>query len=752
MSKENKTDTGTSSGAGDSAATKSDSTGSNKAAARKKQQQQKNQKSNPPAKKKAQQPPVKSAFAGIASGVSPMKGIVIADGNGNKAGQFRVFQKKLAGAAADDKAYGLDSAILDLIAKKRSDFIKPKPDPISHSNLTPVMESDNVTPTGEIRLVCFDPIMKEQMEAEYTMDLKIQSSNWNQYSRMEEGYYRTAIGNVDNTVMNYCRMDKRMAMAESNKDLILFLQVLRSVCAQNHGAVKVDEEFKNLCALHSAVAYRQQKNVTDTDYADEVLDRYESAVFTCGKFIGGQHIYDKVLTNYSTPMTFKEYLLLSDAEQEPIDTIVKERTVARLIIKNSLNDDARAELLKTYSVNNNSCYPNTISEALSLLVTFKMKPVIKTEDEAVVAYHEKIDSNSDDVDIDISNNNQQPDVIDMNDINQANSTDRNEEVPQDNFDATVMASIIAEATADIDEDQFIGASFAQLQDVDDVYEDNEPDIVCCAHVVDIENDNGVDIPDFVSDANSKAEEHNKRIKARAVTISVQSDFLKDFELMVYHTAQRVMHTSSRNVGIVHYVEGRPDIISHTYGHKIAESIIDYSDVLRFKLKKAGIHDVTTLMAVLSNRTDADAMAALKLKFQAVGLKGINTSTVTILREEISRNLAHCDFNCHRYLNMEVEIGIDSMMKTFPTNNILLHHVVSCAALSQDRRKPNRWVNKITQKLIDAGITSIEELESKINDNTLNECLDTHGMSRLHDITITGFSHIMGTQDFRQGRF
>jgi hypothetical protein len=269
-----------------------------------------------------------------------MKGIVIADGNGNKVGQFRVFQKKLAGAAADDKAYGLDSAILDLIAKKRSDFIKPKPDPISHSNLTRVMEADGVTATGEVRLVCFDPILKDKMEAEYTMDLEIQSSNWNQYSRMEEGYYRTAIGNVDNTAMTYCRMDKRMAVVESNKDLILFLQVLRSVCAQNNGAVKVDEEFKNLCTLHSAVAYKQQKNVTDTDYADEVLDRYESAIFTCGKFIRGQSIYDKVLTNYSTPMTFKEYIVLSDADQEPIDAIVKERTVARLIIKNLLNDDA----------------------------------------------------------------------------------------------------------------------------------------------------------------------------------------------------------------------------------------------------------------------------------------------------------------------------------------------------------------------------------------------------------------------------
>jgi hypothetical protein len=73
-----------------------------------------NNKANPPAKNK--QPPPYNTFEGIASGINPMKGIVIADENGNKAGQFHVFQKKLAGAAAKDKAYGLDSAILDLTA------------------------------------------------------------------------------------------------------------------------------------------------------------------------------------------------------------------------------------------------------------------------------------------------------------------------------------------------------------------------------------------------------------------------------------------------------------------------------------------------------------------------------------------------------------------------------------------------------------------------------------------------------------
>jgi hypothetical protein len=37
-------------------------------------------------------------------------------------------------------------------------------------------------------------------------------------------------------------------------------------------------------------------------------------------------------------MTFAEYMLLSEDDQKPIDGIVKQRTMARLIIKNSLNE------------------------------------------------------------------------------------------------------------------------------------------------------------------------------------------------------------------------------------------------------------------------------------------------------------------------------------------------------------------------------------------------------------------------------
>jgi hypothetical protein len=167
-----------------------------------------------------------------------MKGIVIAQGNRNLAGQFRVFQKKLAGAAAESKAYRLDSVILDLIPKIKLDFVKPKPSPLIHSKLIALYEKDDKgvstsKPTGEKVLLCFDPIIKEQMEAEYSMDLKIQKSNWNIFKRQYEGLYRIAFDNVDDAIITYCRADKRMASIEINKDLVGFLLILRSVCAQN---------------------------------------------------------------------------------------------------------------------------------------------------------------------------------------------------------------------------------------------------------------------------------------------------------------------------------------------------------------------------------------------------------------------------------------------------------------------------------------------------------------------------------------
>ena len=47
-----------------------------------------------------------------------------------------------------------------------------------------------------------------------------------------------------------------------------------------------------------------------------------------------------------------------------------------------------------------------------------------------------------------------------------------------------------------------------VNNVDDVYEDNKPDLVCCAHAVDHEDNKGAV---FVAEASNNAEAHNQRV-------------------------------------------------------------------------------------------------------------------------------------------------------------------------------------------------------------------------------------------------
>jgi hypothetical protein len=97
---------------------------------------------------------------------------------------------------------------------------------------------------------------------------------------------------------------------------------------------------------------------------------------------------------------------------------VKQRTVARLIVKNSLNDRLRDHLIQTCSVSNSTCYPNTVNKAVSLLSTFKKAAGNNTtnnnnnsfEDDVVVACHVSED-NINDTSPDVIND------VDHSDIN-----------------------------------------------------------------------------------------------------------------------------------------------------------------------------------------------------------------------------------------------------------------------------------------------------------------------------------------------
>jgi hypothetical protein len=272
-----------------------------------------------------------------------------------------------------------------------------------------------------------------------------------------------------------------------------------------------------------------------------------------------------------------------------------------------------------------------------------------------------------------------------------------------------MATIISEASSEADMDQFFGASFSQLQDVDDVYHTDEPDKVCCAHII----DNNVD-----------DENHDN-----SPTTSMDRNPHHDFELIMYLTSQRV--NNKGDVRVIHYEWGRPDLISHGYNSPCAESIIDYADAIRLKLKLAGIHDSADLMAIFEDQTIVEASALFKTQLNDVEQTGPKTSTVCLLKEETIRHIAHTSYNSIRYNQMIDEIGMDEEPAVFPWANVLLHHTVSAVSINQRRHKPNRWVNKVTLKLINCDITTVELLKSKLQSDTLNDHIHKRHQPRLH---------------------
>jgi hypothetical protein len=98
-----------------------------------------------------------------------------------------------------------------------------------------------------------------------------------------------------------------------------------------------------------------------------------------------------------------------------------------------------------------------------------------------------------------------------------------------------------------------------------------------------------------------------------------------------------------------------------------------------------------------------------------------------------------------------EIGMDEEPAVFPRANVLLHHTVSAVSINQRRHKPNWWVNKVTLKLINCDITTVELLESKLQSGTLNDHIHKRHLPCLHQITIYGFRLILGMEDFCQDR-
>ena len=100
--------------------------------------------------------------------------------------------------------------------------------------------------------------------------------------------------------------------------------------------------------------------------------------------------------------------------------------------------------------------------------------------------------------------------------------------------------------------------------MEDVYDDDEPNLVCCAHVVDLEDDKGANVPDFVTDANNNAEKQRlDHVLGSSLSIQISLRILNwccitlhkesctiALKLRVYFT----MYLAVQSLSVIHMVQ------------------------------------------------------------------------------------------------------------------------------------------------------------------------------------------------------
>jgi hypothetical protein len=260
---------------------------------------------------------------------------------------------------------------------------------------------------------------------------------------------------------------------------------------------KVFISYGNLFTIEKCLAFKQRNDTTTTEFALQVNSMYTSVIHQNGKYAFGLGYYDLVLQRHS--MVFKDYIALKESDTGQYDNEVQELIVSMLIVKGSNHGRARTELQQQYAFGTmtDDFYPTTEEKVISLLDTFSHNNnnnndnnISNNDDhDAVVAAidasqdcYSDDDDDSDDKSLLLYASEEQKEVngatllvnIDKSPTNKAG------------FRAMILANAVAKYDNGIleIEDNFINRNNnINHQDLSGAFDDNEHDVLACAHVV-----------------------------------------------------------------------------------------------------------------------------------------------------------------------------------------------------------------------------------------------------------------------------
>ena len=707
----------------------------NESKAEKKARERKRQKEKKrlaQAQRKTQQP-MNDFVGGVADTDHHLYHHVINPNSKNLALQFRIYMKQIKLHCSNKNMIRLSTSLEEFTTEKKSDFITPMPSSSLYANKI----TDKTT--GAVTLVVTDPDLKAETDTLWQNQIKMDLSEWHKYSAFSQGLYETTVGQVHDKIMASCRKDTRWAAIESAKDVVSFLELLQMICAQNRSGVTVFSDYETLFTVERATSYKQRNSVSNTEFAKEVGDMYNSVIHQNGKGAYGRNHYHKVLAKHGSD--YKTYVCDTAAGQAVIDNEVREVVVSMLILKGTNHYRARDMLNEQLSLGSITGFPTTISAMVTLLDS-----CVRGTKNNGNHYNNNKDNNNvvalHDIDIVDDNDDSSESIESTDTIVNDQSNDVTEPTidsvslgTDNSFKATVLANAIAEydneATAV--EDNFLQRVKNQ-QDVDDAFSDNEPDVMSCMHVVEVVCCDTEEDEEFVV-IDPETDEINSIINPRLTTTDLDDDnnnstgltnsVVRDLTITVFEVSKLVTERKCLSKNTV------PNM----------NNIVDYADALLCKLKDINISSTSDLRVTANDHMNLNNILHIK------GHPKLHRGTIALLLSEATNTLG-CSNNLERYNDLITKIGPDDAPEAADGHGI--RSIIETVASSQMRHSPIRWTNKVTSKLIDCGMITPGILQKEIKAGTLNDRIDMYcgGRSILNKISIRG---IKDELDFRQGR-
>jgi hypothetical protein len=333
-----------------------------------------------------------------------------------------------------------------------------------------------------------------------------------------------------------------------------------------------------------------------------------------------------------------------------------------------------------------------------------------------------------------------------------------------------LANAVAEYNDDIQEveDGFVNRIINQ-QDVNDAFNDDEPEALACAHVVVIDDvddavgddfvvvDNTgavhaldssvddllapslneevpvpVDTPSPIATSSDKdvavpivpspiAKSSDKDVTVPIVPSPIAISLDKDVAVPIVPSP--IATSSDKDVAGCH--EARDKItaafavavavidIKFTGRPHTINNVIEYADALIFKLSTINIHSAQQLYLAVK-----DGHEVINNMLSQAGHSKLKINTISLLRKESlkSSNFTDNQSVC-AYNKMITMIGEDDKVNFDDHSRIRV--IISATATLQSRNVPVHWINNVTAKLIGSGICSVARLREVIQNETLN---------------------------------